>query len=98
MTDEVRWYMLTQRRVEAAIDRAFLAFRQHGIEPILIKGWAAARNYPPDVPRFYGDIDLAVSADDYEKSRELIDRPDSPVGGVDLHRELRHLDTVGWTR
>lgn len=75
---------------------AFRVFRRHGIEPILIKGWAAARNYPADKTRFFGDIDLAVSAEDYPKARQLVSAPDSDVAGVDLHRELRHLDTVAW--
>jgi hypothetical protein len=96
MTDEVRWSLLAQKKSEKAILDAFRAFREHNIEPILIKGWAAARNYPPEKPRFYGDIDLAVSEDSYEKARALIETPGSPVSGVDLHRELRHLDTVDW--
>ncbi len=77
---------------------AFRAFRNHEIEPILIKGWAAARNYPSDKPRFFGDIDLAVGAADYEKAKDLVEDPNSVIAGVDLHRELRHLDTVTWSR
>jgi hypothetical protein len=83
--------------MEAGIVTAFKVFRRHGVESILIKGWAAARNYPPDVPRFYGDIDLAVSASDYDKARALVDGPDAEAKGVDLHRELRHLDTLEWS-
>ena len=97
MDDELRWYLLSRKKMEAGIVAAFSVFRRHGIEPILIKGWAAARNYPPDVPRFYGDIDLAVSSADYDKARMLVDGPDAEAKGVDLHRELRHLDTLGWT-
>ena len=96
MTDEVRWYLLTKKKAEAAICEAFRRFREYQIEPILIKGWAAARNYPPDKTRFFGDIDLAVSAHDYDAAEALVNRRDSPVSGVDLHRELRHLDTVEW--
>lgn len=96
MTDEQRWYLLTRKKVEGSIVEAFRGLRRHGIEPILIKGWAAARNYPPDIPRFFGDIDLAVSAADFEKASELMITPESGVKGVDLHRELRHLDTVDW--
>lgn len=96
MKDESRWYLLTKKRIEDRITSAFRVFRYSGIEPILIKGWAAARNYPEGTPRFYGDIDLAVGADDFELARELTNDPTSGVIGVDLHRELRHLDTLSW--
>jgi hypothetical protein len=96
MDDELRWYLLARKKMEGQIANAFRIFRRHGIEPILIKGWAAAKTYPDDVPRFYGDIDLAVSAADYEKARVLVDGPDAEAKGVDLHRELRHLDTLDW--
>jgi len=75
---------------------AFQGFRRGGIEPILIKGWAAARSYPDDKPRHYGDIDLAVARTDYDEALRLIADDSSGVRGVDLHRELRHLDTVEW--
>lgn len=97
MTDELRWNLLALKKAEKFILDAFRVCRQHDIEPILIKGWAAARYYPPGTPRFFGDTDLAVSAADFEKARSLLEAPDSPVKGVDLHRELRSLDTLEWT-
>lgn len=96
MDDELRWYLLAKKKLEGQIAIAFRTFRLHGIEPILIKGWAAALNYPADVPRFYGDIDLAVAAADYDKAQTLVAGPDAEAKGVDLHRELRHLDTLDW--
>ncbi len=96
MTDEYRWYLLAKKRSEGLIVNAFREYRKHGIEPILIKGWAAARNYPPDHPRFFGDVDLAVAESDYPKAQQLLEREDSPIEGVDLHRELRTLDTLSW--
>jgi hypothetical protein len=98
MTDEARWNLLARKKSERAITEAFRTFRDHGIEPILIKGWAAARNYPPERSRFYGDTDLAVSSADFGRALELVERPDTPVRGVDLHNELRHLDTSPWER
>lgn len=97
ITDEYRFYLLRKRYAETLICAAFRGFRQEGIDPILIKGWAAARNYPESKPRFFGDIDLAVSALDYKKAKDLISTAPG-IGGVDLHRELRHLDTVDWSR
>jgi hypothetical protein len=96
MDDELRWYLLARKKTESQIIKVFETFRRYGIEPILIKGWAAARNYPSDVPRFYGDTDIAVSSEDYDNALKLIDGPDAQAKGVDLHRELRHLDTVAW--
>ena len=97
MDDEYRWYLLRTKHLEQLMVSSFEVFRAKGIEPVLIKGWAAARNYPDRKPRFFGDIDLAVAASDHERALELIGRPDSGAGGVDLHCELRHLDTVEWS-
>ncbi len=85
-----------KRYAEQLIVSAFRGLRRHGIEPVLIKGWAAARNYPESVPRFFGDVDLAVLSSDYENAGKVIE--DENLGGIDLHRELRHLDTVAWPR
>jgi len=92
--DEIRWYKLSLRRTELGLIDAFNYYRSHGIEPILIKGWAAARNYPPDKPRFFGDVDLAVSPDRFDFAESVLSHPEFPRVGVDLHRGLRHLDTV----
>ena len=97
MTDEQRWYLLTLKKAEGMIVSAFRGLRAHDIEPVLIKGWAAARNYPDDVPRFFGDIDLAVAATDFDRARTVVEDRDSGVKGVDLHQELRHLDTLDWS-
>src|SRR5881392_3662992 len=96
MTDEFRFYLLRKRLTEELIVKAFRSFRARRIEPILIKGWAAARNYPESVPRFCGDVDIAVARDDYDASKLLVKGANPEVVGVDLHRELRHLDTVSW--
>ncbi len=96
LTDEYRYYLLRKRHAEGLIISAFRGLRRNGIDPILIKGWAAARNYPESVPRFFGDIDLAVLSSDYRRAQHLIEG--EKLGGIDLHRELRHLDTVEWSR
>jgi hypothetical protein len=96
MTDDLRYYLLRKRLIEETIVKAFRSIRALGIEPILIKGWAAARNYPSTVPRFSADVDVAVSQSDYETAKTLVAGPNPAVTGVDLHKELRHLDTVSW--
>ncbi len=94
--DDNRWYGLYARRMEVKTVGAFGYLRSHGIEPILIKGWAAARNYRGGNPRFYQDIDLAVSSDEFERATVLLCNGDGPSFDVDLHREVRHLDSKSW--
>lgn len=96
MTDELRWYLLTSKKIESEIANIFRLFRENRIEPILIKGWAAAQNYPPDRPRFYGDVDLAVAAEDYERASIVARTTPASSAPVDLHKELRHLDQIPW--
>ena len=69
-------------------------FTENKIEPILIKGWAAARFYPNIYQRIYGDIDLAVKPSDFEKALEICRQ--YPQFGLDIHRGLRHLDLLDW--
>lgn len=92
-----RWQQLFSRRLEIETVQAFQFFRSRGIEPILIKGWAAAKNYPQDRPRFYTDVDIAVAEGDYVDARSALDSPDGGKIAVDLHRELKHLDTRPWS-
>lgn len=96
-TDEVlRWYLLQKKVKEDRISRAFELFRAQEIEPILIKGWAAALSYPPGIPRHFTDTDLAVAAGDYEKAVRLCGPDEFAVLNIDVHRELRHLDILPW--
>jgi hypothetical protein len=94
--DTERWNLLQQKAQQVKSVRATELFRSAGIEPILIKGEAAAQFYPKDKVRISTDIDLAVTAADFEKANELC-RSEAAAGlAIDLHRELRHLDTVVW--
>lgn len=97
VTDEFRWNLLQKKNLELNAVRAFALFREHGIEPILIKGIAAAQYYPPERPRISIDLDLAVSSKDFEAANSLA-RSETAIGlAIDLHRELRHLDSVEWS-
>lgn len=96
LTDAVRWNILQKRTLEIRALKAFHLFAQDGIEPILIKGLAAARFYPDSTPRLSVDTDLAVSAADFERAT-LVANSDQAAGlAIDLHLELKHLDTVEW--
>jgi hypothetical protein len=91
-----KWTLLQARVHEANVIAAFKEFRKAGIEPILIKGWAAARNYPPDAIRSTTDIDLAVAPKEYGAAIELTKRPEVGHLVPDIHEGLRYLDTVEW--
>jgi hypothetical protein len=91
-----RWNLLQKKIKETKICSAFDLFRKEGIEPILIKGWASAANYPPDIPRYYNDIDLAVPRHDFDRAENISASENFLALNLDIHKELRHLDTVGW--
>src|SRR5690348_8683732 len=94
--NDFRWHLIQKRRYEVQIEKAVSFLRANGIEPILIKGWAAGLSYPEGEPRQFTDIDLAVSASDYERARLLLISGKLTGVNVDLHNELRHLDTLPW--
>lgn len=94
--DEGRWNLLYKKAQEARAVEAFGLFREYGIEPVLIKGLAAARFYPDDKTRLSVDMDIAVAAEVFETANAIAAAA-APKGlAIDLHRELRHLDTVPW--
>ena len=46
--------------------------RNHGVDPVLLKGQGLARNYPTPELRQCGDIDLYVGVQNYAKSYEIL--------------------------
>lgn len=95
-TSERNWHKLHFKVWEKRIIQAFAIFRSEGIEPILIKGWAIAKDYPVDKPRNFSDIDLCVNPEIYKRAKEISERDEIKKLNVDLHCGLRHLDTVEW--
>ena len=95
-SDTFRWEALQSAIEVKSILAAFDLFRSQGIEPILIKGWAAGRYYPERVHRPTSDIDLAVAADQFEAADVLMRSYTGKGLPIDLHRELRHLDNRSW--
>jgi hypothetical protein len=94
--DQDKWEILLAKTHESQIISAFEFFRKNNIEPILIKGWAAAVNYPPTRKRRFGDTDLAVPPEDFEKGLTLIKQPGMAGHFIDLHNGLRQLDKLSW--
>lgn len=91
-----KWIILHQKRLELRALGIFQELHGLGFQPILIKGWAAAKNYPAGRPRFYSDIDIAVSSSDFESVQNVVASSNSSLSGIDLHNELRHLDSIPW--
>jgi hypothetical protein len=82
--------------LQAEIDRrrvatAFQTLRAGGVEPLLGKGWAAARLYPEEGLRAYSDIDLSVRPADFRAAEALLPELARAGCGVDLHRGFPQL-------
>lgn len=96
-SDDSKWYQLLKKCQEAKIALAFKSFRDNNIEPILIKGLAAARKYPEHHIRGQGDIDLVAAPEQYDAAWELIQQPAVGKLFIDLHKGLRLLDSLEWS-
>jgi Uncharacterised nucleotidyltransferase len=96
ITNDSGWFLLQEKAMKARAARAFTLFRENGIEPILIKGLAAARFYPEPGSRASVDMDLAVSVADFEAASKISVSAAASGLAIDIHRELRHLDTRAW--
>ena len=90
------WYEFHQKVQSHKVAEAFRLFENEAIEPILIKGFAVARLYPPDKLRPFADIDLCVAPDNFQKASKLLKSKQAGRLNIDLHSGLRHLDTLGW--
>jgi hypothetical protein len=67
--------------------------RENRIEPILVKGWAAAQLYPQSGLRPYADIDICVRSKDYARAKPLLI---GEGGNVDLHQGFRAFGNRTW--
>lgn len=81
---------------ETNIKQALKLFRDAGVEPILVKGWAIARHYPEIGLRPYGDIDLCVRPDQYDLAKVALHDAGDRLP-VDLHKGMSLLDDRSWT-
>jgi hypothetical protein len=87
-----RFQTLQSDLQQQEIASLFVSFRERGIEPILVKGWAVAQSYAETGLRPSGDIDLLVRPAEMAAAAEVL-RVDSPRQfNVDLaHREFAKL-------
>lgn len=86
-----RLQTLHARLAEGEIQDAITVLRSAGVEPVLAKGWAAARLYPEPGLRPYGDIDLYVRPEDYSSAEAVLFPSGARVRHVDLHRGFADL-------
>ncbi len=97
-SESSRWNKLqTAVSVRSVVD-AVSWFRGNGLEPILIKGWAIAKEYPKDRFRHYTDIDLALPSSQIYLAYQIRDAERLKGLSVDLHPELKQLDTLPWAQ
>lgn len=89
------WYLIYHAQNCARVKMIFEYFIKNDINPILIKGWAAARNYP-NFERQFADFDICVAPEDFNKAKKLLETAEGKALQIDLHKGLRHLDTVVW--
>ena len=94
--DHSRWNIIKRKAAQTQACYAFALFEDHGIQPILIKGLAADLYYPASEFRDSVDMDIAVASKDFEAAKRINLSPEAKGLAIDLHCELRHLDTLGW--
>ena len=73
---------IQQERIEQIV----ALLRAAGIEPILVKGWAAVRLYPDEGVRPCGDIDLCVRPEQFAAADVALKDLKDERYEVDLHR------------
>jgi hypothetical protein len=80
-----RIYSLEAAFHERRLKQAISVLRNHGAEPVLVKGWATARFYPEPGLRPYCDLDLCVSHDHYAAARAALKAVETVGAIIDLH-------------
>jgi hypothetical protein len=76
---------------EQKIRKVFQLLRAESIEPILVKGWAAASMYPERALRPNGDIDLCVKPQLFKAAEVALAQPEASDCWVDLHKSFEEL-------
>jgi hypothetical protein len=91
--EEAKFRIIIFKVYEKQIADVWKSLQSENLEIILIKGWAAAQNYPQPYLRDMSDIDIAVKPEQYQSTLNLLsDR----IGLIDLHKGFRHLDLLDW--
>lgn len=91
-TDRDKIRQINYRVFEQKMADAFEALEKAGLEPLLIKGWAASRYYPNPWKRNMGDVDIVFKPEYVSEAEVFLQDFTNPA--VDIHSGLRHHDTV----
>jgi putative nucleotidyltransferase-like protein len=86
-----RLHSLQAAMHEEKIAKVFRLLRQAQVDPILAKGWVAARMYVDTALRPYGDIDLCVRREQFRAAEEVLNSPEASDCWVDLHSHFVEL-------
>jgi hypothetical protein len=86
LREAYRYETLLAALREEDLTRAVSRLRSCGIEPLLVKGWAAARLYPEAALRPYADIDLIVRPERFAAAEAAHREYKSGGCPVELHR------------
>jgi len=80
-----RYYAITNAVHEQSLIAAFALLREHGIEALLLKGWAIGRMYPDSSRRPFGDIDICVKPHQFEAAETAFKAAAITGADIDLH-------------
>ena len=83
---------------QETIKQVIALLRSVGIEPILVKGWAAAQLYPAQGLRPYGDIDLCVPPEQFATAETALKNLQGTQYEVDLHSGFEKFGGGGMDR
>lgn len=89
------WDLLARKVQRITTARAVSIFRTYGIDGVVIKGLAAHLSYPDHHFRNSVDVDIAASPTEDMVALAAVSSANVDIN-IDLHRGLRHLDTVAW--
>jgi len=92
--EEEKFRIIAYKAYEKRIADVWKILQDGRREIIIIKGWAAAQNYPKPYLRDIGDIDIAVNPEQYQSTLDLLIKHE--IEAVDLHKGLRRLDLLDW--
>ena len=77
---------------EQKIEKVFRLLRQTSLDAILAKGWAAAGVYPDPALRPYGDIDLCIRPEHFNRAQEVLNSSEASDCWVDLHKGFSEIN------
>lgn len=72
MQSVMRDNLIHQMRLKQILVSAVNLLREHGIEPVLLKGFGLAMLYPNPNLRQFGDIDLFIGLEDFHEACSLL--------------------------